>query len=273
MKHLFFILALALPFMLELKAQTSPGKKSGPSIVTPTGDTKRPEDPYKTRAYPWHKGITATVFWVGEEPTPRNLTPNKASSWDTQWQRNFGGYDNPDKSQRAGYRPIAFIPRQNPFYVALPYNDVINHRQHKPEASKVIPWFRRAMKPAGKTTCKGRWVQIVFNSKVCYAQWEDCGPWTTTDYEYVFLNKPPKNKENKGAGIDVSPAVRDYLGMKSGDKVHWRFIDFYRIRTRGPWALYGDNNPFRYPKQDPDFDANQRYMKYLKKIRDEAGRR
>ena len=272
MKHLFSILAVVLSVSLGVNAQTKPEKKSGPSIVTPTGGVKRPEDPYKTRAYPWHKNITATVFWVGEKPTPRNLTPNKKSSWDTQWQRNFGGFDDPDKSQRVGYRPIAFIPRQNPFYIALPYNDVINHRQHKPEASKVIPWFRRAMKPPGKTTCKGRWVQIVFKGKVCYAQWEDCGPWTTTDYQYVFLNKPPKNKQNKGAGIDVSPAVRDYLGMKSGDQVSWRFIDFYRIRTRGPWALYGDNNPFRYPRKDPDFDANQRYMKYLKKIRDQAGK-
>jgi len=104
---------------------------------------------------------------------------------------------------------------------------------------------------------------------VCYAQWEDCGPWSTEDYEYVFLNKPPKNKENNKAGIDVSPAVRDFLGMKSGDKVHWRFIDFHQIKSRGPWAKYGTNNPFIDRKQDPDYEATLRYNKFLRQIRED----
>ena len=253
-----------------LLAQTS-GKKSGPSISTPTGKTARPEDPYKRHNYPWHKNITATVFWIGEKPTPNNLTPNKASSWDTKWQSNYGGFDNPDPAHRIGYRPRAFTPKQNPFYIALPYNDVVNHLRHKPEASKVVPWFRRALQPPGKTTCKGRWVQIIYNGKSCFAQWEDCGPFSTTDYEYVFLNRRPKNKSNDGAGIDVSPAVRDYLKLKSGGKVHWRFIDFRVIRhLRGPWTMYGKNNPYKDPKQDPDYIANVRYMNYLRKIRDNA---
>ena len=50
--------------------------------------------------------------------------------------------------------------------------------------------------------------------------------------------------QNKGAGIDISPAVRDYLGITGGTAiVHWRFVEFYRI-PRGPWSKYGDNNPF-----------------------------
>jgi len=79
-------------------------------------------------------------------------TPNHASSWDVNWQENFGGYDNPDPSARVGYRPKAFIPKQNPFYIALPYNDCINHALHKPEAKKVIPWFKRVNPRPGKTT-------------------------------------------------------------------------------------------------------------------------
>lgn len=240
-----------------------------PRVNTPTA----PRSPFNAIRYPWKKNITATVFWIGERPTPRNPTPNHASSWDTQWQRNYGGYDNPDKAARYQYRPKGFVPGLNPFYVALPYNDVINHRKSKPEASRIIPWWnRRADKRPGKTCCKGRWVQIVHGRKVCYAQWEDCGPFTTDDWQYVFGNKRPKNTKNKGAGIDVSPAIRDYLGMKSNGIVHWRFIDFSRV-PRGPWSYYGKNNPFVHPQLDPDLKARQEYMTYLRKLRDEAYRK
>lgn len=229
-----------------------------------------PQDPFQSVNYPWKKNITATIFWVGEKPTPRNPTPNHASSWDTQWQKNFGGFDNPDKSSRTyGYRPLAFTPKQNPFYIALPYNDCIDWRRHKPEASRVIPWFRKYQPKPGKTVCKGRWLQIVYKNKVCYAQWEDCGPFYTDDWQYVFGNARPKNTQNKGAGIDISPAVRDYLGVKSGAKVHWRFIDFDKV-PRGAWSKYGDNNPFVNPAMDKDLAAKQRYMQYLRKVRDDA---
>ena len=237
-----------------------------PRVSTPTA----PVSPFKAIRYPWKKNITATVFWIGEKPTTRNPTPNHASSWDTAWQVNYGGYDNPDKTARIQFRPKAFTPRLNPFYVALPYNDVINYRQHKPEASKVIPWWNRRLdKRPGKTALKGRWVQIVHGQRVCYAQWEDCGPFTTNDWQYVFGNQRPKNTKNKGAGIDISPAVRDYLGMTTNGTVHWRFIDFSRI-PRGPWAYYGKNNPFVDPKLDPDRKAKEDYMIYLRKLRDEA---
>jgi len=239
-----------------------------PRISTPTA----PANPFKAIQYQWKKNITATVFWIGEKPTANNPTPNHASSWDTAWQHNYGGYDNPDPSMRVNYRPKTFKPQLNPFYVALPYNDLINHRKHKPEAARVIPWWNRRLdKRHGKTSCKGRWVQIVCGKRVCYAQWEDCGPFTTDDWQYVFGNKRPKNTKNKGAGIDLSPSVRDYLGMKNMGTVHWRFIDFSRI-PRGPWSYYGSNNPFVNPKLDPDRKAREDYMIYLRKLRDEAYR-
>jgi len=192
----------------------------------------------------WRKDITATVFWVGEPPGGRNKTPNHQSSWDTNWQKNFGGFDNPDPKARSGYRPKAFVPKQNSFYVALPYNDVLKYNQHKREAPRVIPWFHTYNPLPGKTVLKGCWVQVAHDGKSCFAQWEDCGPWNTDDYHYVFLGKKPKTKQNGGAGIDISPAVRDYLGLKSGEKCHWRFVPFHRI-PKGPWSMYGTNNPFR----------------------------
>lgn len=201
--------------------------------------------------YPWRKNITATVFWVGESATCRNPVSNDKSSWDASWQDSFGGFDDPDPTKRGLNRPARFIPKQNPFYVALPYNDVSKGR-HKPEASRVIPWFNRDFERPGKSVCKGKWVQIWYNGKYCFAQWEDCGPFTTEDWEYVFGDSPPKNKANFGAGIDISPAVRDHLGIKGGHAVvDWRFVDFHRIKP-GPWSKYGDNNPFQRPELAPE---------------------
>lgn len=273
-------LLIALCFLTSISQLTA----QGPSITTPTGknnttarriaaNNKLPVNPYKKINYPWHKFITVSVFWIGENPTARNPTPNHASSWDRNWQKNYGGYDNPDPTYRTGYRPTAFIPKLNPFYIALPYNDCINHKMHKVEASSVIPWFKRVNPKPGKTTCKGRWIKIVRNKKVCYAQWEDCGPFHTDDWQYVFKNKKPKNKKNKNAGLDISPAVRDYMGIKSGSVVHWRFVDFEDVPKVGPWTLYGTNNPFKDRKQDPDYQAKMDYMKFLKKIRDDYSKR
>lgn len=235
-----FFLTLPLALLL-LPVQ---GQSRGPSVVAPTQSRQVVQNGIPK--YPWHLGATATIFWVGEQPTARNPTPNCKSSWDTKWMQNFGGYDNPNPKARRGYLPKGFTPKQNPFYVALPYNDVLNHRQHKPEAAKVIPWFKSYNPRPGQTVCKGRWVEIARNGKVCFAQWEDCGPFSTTNWEYVFRYEEVKNKKNKAAGIDVSPAVRDYLGIKSGQKVHWRFVEFAHVE-RGPWSLYGTNNPFVNP--------------------------
>ncbi len=192
--------------------------------------------------YPWKERIVTTTFWIGERPTKNNPVPNHISAWDSKWAKNYGGTDAPDRSERANYIPVAFTPRQNPFYVALPYNDVTNNG-HKAEAAKVIPWFKSAYEAAGKTVLKGRWLAIRFKDRVCYGQWEDCGPFRTDHWQYVFGNERPKPNLNRGAGLDVSPAVRDFLGMSDTDVTDWRFVDFEEVPS-GPWALHGDNNTF-----------------------------
>jgi hypothetical protein len=222
--------------------------------------------------YPWKTDITATVFWIGELPTQNNPVPNKASSWDTEWQKNFGGYDNPDPASRTNdFCPAGFTPRQNPFYIALPYNDVINHMTTKSEAAKVVPWYKQRFTKAGKTVLKGTWVAIRYGNRVCYAQWEDCGPFVTDDYEYVFGNARPKNAQNNGAGIDISPAVRDYLGIKSGAKCDWRFVDLNEVAA-GPWCNLGDNNHFVQSKSRQSQVQTQALasrLEELRKARDE----
>jgi len=48
---------------------------------------------------------------------------------------------------------------------------------------------------------------------------------------------------NKGAGLDVSPAVRDYLGLNETDVTDWKFVEFKEV-PRGPWSTHGENNTF-----------------------------
>lgn len=190
--------------------------------------------------YPWKTNIVTTVFWVGERPTANNPTPNCKSSWDQNWARNFGGTDHP--TLRNGYLPKGFAPRQNPFYVALPYNDTTRGTT-KHEARKVIPWFKQAFVRPGKSVLKGRWVAIRHNGRIAYAQWEDCGPFRTDHWQYVFGNERPLPNLNQGAGLDVSPAVRDYLGLKGKDVCDWKFVEARDVPP-GPWTKHGENNTF-----------------------------
>jgi len=163
----------------------------------------------------WKIGITATVFWVGELPTaddPGNL----ASAWDRTWL------------ESARY--------QNAFYIALPYNDVANGHT-KPEAKDIIPWFKQAYVRDGQSVLKDHWVAIRKGAKICYAQWEDVGPFQVDHWQYVFGNERPHPNKNKDAGIDVSPAVKQYLGMAGIDSCDWRFVSESEI-AKGPWKAH-----------------------------------
>jgi hypothetical protein len=280
--------AAAMSFALQSASVAQSQQSGAPRVTVPTGNRQpvqiRPAASTSGARYPWKTYVTATIFWCGEQPTARNPTPNCKSSWDTKWAENFGGYDDPDPAKRIAnhttgeFRPKGFIPKLNPFYIALPYNDVQGWKKHKPEASKVIPWFSRFRPAPGKTVLKGRWVQIFYNKRSCYAQWEDCGPWVTDDWQYVFGNKPPKTTQNGAAGIDLSPSIRDYLGAPSGTKIHWRFVDDAQV-PYGPWKKYGPqrpSNPAQYasaggiPSKDGKTIGEQRqYLEYLRKLRDE----
>ncbi len=255
----------------------APSKRaSSPVVRQQVSFAGAAQGPASRILYPWKLYVTSTIFWIGELPTSRNPTPNCKSSWDQQWSANFGGYDDPDPTNRIAdfanndFRPKSFTPKLNPFYIALPYNDVLGYGRHKPEAARVIPWFARLQPAPGKTVCKGRWVQIYNGRRSCYAQWEDCGPWVTDDWEFVFGTKPPKTTQNGKAGIDISPSVRDYLSIRSGQKVHWRFVEASQV-PYGPWKKYGQDQPVAdsavRPGTDPE--SERRYLEYLRKLRDE----
>lgn len=225
---------------LENRRAALPGL-SDPFGVPPTA-RQVVEDPSQRFAgsLGWRRGIVSTVFWVGEAASQNNPVPNTASAWDVNWQENFGGYDHPQR--RAGWLPADFVPALNPFYIALPYNDLMRGGGHRPEAAQVIPWFWRDFRGDGISVCKGRWVAIHSNHKVCYAQWEDVGPFEIDHWQYVFGNENPRPNRNGNAGIDLSPAVRDFLGLRSGQRVDWRFVEDREV-PRGPWRDWGAKEP------------------------------
>jgi len=185
-----------------------------------------------TNLYLLHKNISVTIFWTGENASSENANiPNLASAWDDMWMLNYGGVDTPDA--RNGYYPADFIPNENPFYFALPYNDFDSNGDKKIDLISYIPWAILS-DDKNESICKNRWIKISKNSKVAYAQWEDVGPFGEDDREYVFGHAEPQNSINNKAGLDVSPAVRDYLSLSDIDNVDWQFVDEEDVPD-GPW--------------------------------------
>src|SRR5205814_1933248 len=109
------------------------------------------------------------------------------------------------------------------------------------QAPLVIPWFKQAYTGPGQSVCRDRWIAIRKGNRTCYAQWEDCGPFRTDHFQYVFQSERPKPNLNHGAGLDVSPAVRDYLGLAPTDVTDWQFVEVSDVPP-GPWRSYGENN-------------------------------
>jgi hypothetical protein len=185
-----------------------------------------------TTSYPVHGNISVTFFWVGEESSSDNgYIPNSQSAWDDNWQQHYGGVDNPDK--RNGYFPSGFTPKENPFYFALPYNDFDENGERRANVN-IIYWYNEKNYNETQSICKNQWIKITKDNKVVYAQWEDVGPFNEDDVNYVFGSSKPENKINNNAGLDVSPAVHDYLNLQDIDSIDWQFVNFSDV-PEGPW--------------------------------------
>jgi len=170
-----------------------------------------------------------TLFWVGEKPHPDNeFIGNDESYWDKDWQQRFGGFDDPQ--DRHNFWPRAFKPMENPFYVALPYGEFFRGLELKSSAKR-IPWYIPGLSPL----LKNRWIEVRRRGRSCFAQWEDVGPFSEDDFDFVFGDaKSPNNTIGVRAGLDVSPAVWDYLGMTDNEMTDWRFVDVGDV-SDGPW--------------------------------------
>ncbi len=245
---IFFGLFLLFTYLLGKNAWHKLERKEVAEIVDPKVLSSKSSDETpsagasgtptmeKKGKYPIHKNITATVFWVGEPIGNGSSENNAYSAWDDQWQKNYGGFDDP--YLRSGFYPNGFVPRENPFYLDLPYNDFDDNGVRKPEASKVIPWASEKKWLDSESMLKNRWVKLIKNGIECYGQIEDSGPYEYDDSQYVFGNATPKNTLANNAGLDVSPAIRDCLkftGSNNADnKVDWQFVEESEVPV-GPW--------------------------------------
>ena len=186
-----------------------------------------------------HTNIITTVFWVGETSDASNgYIPNAQSAWDGQWQAHYGGVD--DDSHRNGFYPAAFTPKENPFYFALPYNDLTEKGNRKSSAGNCPNSSVASL--ANYSWCKNSWLAIKHGSKIVYAQWQDVGPFEEDDTAYVFGKAAPKNKQGEKAGLDVSPATRDYLGLEDISTCDWAFVSFNQVPD-GPWKQIITTSP------------------------------
>lgn len=230
------------------------GVLTGACTPDPTPAPTSP--PAGASAYPWHTKIPATTFWVGEIFDPNAADGSQMiSTYDSDWFAHYGGCDGVNngtgvkkcqtqkRTAANGYFPTAMTPRENPFYLDLPFDDVNNSAAFKARGS-VVPWANEytaaQIKDPDVSLMKNRWVQIKKGDRVCYGQIQDAGPGQYNDSAYVFgSNDPrPKNKRYGAAGMDVSPALNGCLGFASldgtGDLVDWRWIRAADVPA-GPW--------------------------------------
>ncbi len=177
------------------------------------------------------KVTMTTLFWVGEPSTDENdFIPNDQSYWDKDWQANYGGVDDP--MQRNKHWPAGFTPKQNPFYVALPYGEFTEQGDSLKANARRVPWYRSGLEPL----LKNCWVEVQRDGRSCFAQWQDVGPCGEDDFAFVFgRSRKPLNTFEARAGLDVSPAVWHYLGMQDNGPAGWRFVEEADVPA-GPWT-------------------------------------
>ena len=195
-----------------------------------------------TSNYPLHKNIKVTWFYVGEKENKKNkYIPKVTSAWDNIWLWHYGGVDDP--YNRSDYYPKKFIPNENPFYFALPFNDLDENGNLK-EIAKKIPWYSDKLFKKNGSVLKNKWIKIIKGNKVAYAQWEDVGPFGKDDFDYVFGNAFPSNGINEIA-LSVSPAVKDYLNLSDVDYVDWQFVEEDEVPD-GPWKRIITKTPVTF---------------------------
>lgn len=205
--------------------------------------------------YPWHTDIVATSFWIGEIFDPYASDGSQLfSTYDSKWYDNYGGCDGvviddtcqTDRRTAANdFFPVGMTPRQNPFYLDLPVDDINNDTVFA-DRDSVIPWAGEAPYSDHQgdrrfSYMKNRWVELRSGDNVCFGQIQDAGPAVYDDVAYVFGtdDRRPVNTRFNGAGLDVSPALTgclDFAEVNGTDNVvSWRFVEEEDV-PEGPWT-------------------------------------
>jgi hypothetical protein len=214
----------------QTKPATSMVSSMTPGLAAIPTSYASPKEHKKTNVYPWKRNIITTMFWIGEGGSSLSDTTQESSAWIQDWRAANGGLDNPD---RKGYLDTRHVATVNPFYVALPFNDLA----YPDKARRWVPpnWHRPNRDGKQVSACKDRWIEIKNGQgQRCFAQWEDVGPLRSDHAEYVFGDERPDTLTR--AGLDLSPAVAKYLGIDGEHRstTSWHFVDDEDVEP-GPW--------------------------------------
>lgn len=226
------------------------------SVTVQSPSQAAPQRPQETSygagsaTYVVHRRIPATTFWVGEVFDAKAADGSqRISTYDSRWMKHYGGCDGrvrkgvcrtERRRARNGWFPKRMRPKQNPFYLDVPFDDVNDPIGFRTRC-QVIPWAKtqapHRCRDRNYSYLKNRWVKLTGRSgRVCYGQVQDAGPGHYHDAAYVFGGARPANRRYGAAGLDVSPALNGCLGFRrlngTGDLVTWQFVD---RPGRGPW--------------------------------------
>jgi hypothetical protein len=238
-------------------------------VSKPSAPVSKPSAPVSTtlpsrRTYPWHTGIVATTFWVGEVFDPSVADGSqRISTFDNNWLDSYGGCDGvvvggscttEKRTAVNGYFPTRMTPKENPFYLDLPFDDV-NDPVAFAGRDRIVPWatdrgYAARVSDRGFSLMKNRWVRLRHGDRTCYGQIADAGPGEYHDVGYVFgaHDRRPANRRYNGAGLDVSPALNGCLGFAEldgeNDVVDWQFTEAEGVPA-GPWTRVVTIRPAR----------------------------
>jgi hypothetical protein len=231
------------------------------ATLTPTA-TPSPTVSAPVDGYPWHTNIVSTTFWVGEIFDPSASDGSQViSTYDSRWYSDYGGCDGvirsgvcstEPRSAANGFFPLAMQPKENPFYLDLPFDDV-NDAAAFASRGRVVPWanspaYAGSLSDPSVSLMKNRWVELTRGSATCFGQIEDAGPGEYDDARYVFGTDDarPQNTRYGGAGLDVSPALNGCLEFAEldgdSDRLDWRFIESDQVPA-GPWLRIVTTTP------------------------------
>ena len=234
--------------------------------------------------YPWHTDIVATTFWVGEV-FDANASDGSQVDLDLRQQvvgtlrrlrRRRRGRRVPYRRARSadnGYFPRQMTPRENPFYLDLPFDDINNSTAFAQRGS-VVPWAHEPglSSRAGDRSVsfmKNRWVKLKRGDRICYGQIQDAGPGVYDDAAYVFgsddrrpAEQPvQRRRDGRLPGTEQLPRVR---GPERRRRPGGLAVRRRRRRAGGPVAD---------PRDDGRGDAVNGLRNVLRRLPPMRGRR
>lgn len=222
------LLALALGILVMAVASTLNGCTKQPTpppvVIEPIPTTSASATPIKMKA------AKATVFWVGEAASEENgwiQNTDSVYQWGSNhWLKHHGCADT-EKKPCDG--------KENSFYVAVPATDM-KDEEANPKVRKAMPAAWLVGATTQESSMKNRWVVVRANGKIGYGQIQDAGPFGEEDVEWVFGSATkPKSKENSYAGLDVSPALANYLGVSGVFDAEFAIVIDAKDVPPGPW--------------------------------------